>query len=152
MKENFSFNPVSDIKSMFIDFLMLVLKIVLMGLIINFTLDKSGLNDDGSVINYIKYFVIGSAVLYVLTFLYFMYRAHSANGKYQYTKYAKASFLALAVIFIHIVILISSSFIEVVPELGLLISMLVWSSFGIVVVSGLIYNIAFESASKIIDA
>ena len=132
MKENFSFNPVSDIKSMFIDFLMLVLKIVLVGLIINFTLDKSGLNDDGSVINYIK--------------------AHSANGKYQYTKYAKASFLALAVIFIHIVILISSSFIEVVPELGLLISMLVWSSFGIVVVSGLIYNIAFESASKIIDA
>lgn len=147
MKENFSLsdiNPAEKLKEIGKKLLLWILQIIVVGVIVSIVLNKCGLMDESSIKNYIKYLLIGSAVLYSLTFAYFVYLCR--NGKTDYTEIAKLSILGPSVILVHIAILLSSTFIQVIPEVGLIIYGLIWSSFGIVLTSGILYSVGFGIA------
>ena len=147
MKEDFSLgdlNPVEKIKQIAKDLLIWILQIIVVGVIAYVVLSKCGLMDEASAKNYIKYLLFGSVVLYAVTFSYFAYMCR--KDKLDMTTIAKLSILGPSVILVHIAILLSSTFIQVIPEIGLLLYALIWSSFGIVLTSGIMYRVGLGVA------
>ena len=150
MQENFSLdslNPMNFIKAAMKGVLYFLLKLVIFGIIISVAMKQSGLMDDRSMKTYIMYFLIGSITMYIVTYLYLWYQCRN-NKTIDYMKIAKTSILGPIAIITHIVVLMITSFLEVAPEIGILIYLLSWTTFGVVGVSGIIYTSALEIAQK----
>ena len=148
--ENFSLsslNPVEFIKSTMKKVLFFILKVVLFGLIISAIMKQSGLVDDQTMKTYIMYFLIGGVAMYIVSYLYLLYTVRNKKP-IDYKKLATASLLGPSVILTHIIILVVCNFLSVAPEIGVLIYLLSWSTFGIVGVSGILYASALEVAEK----
>lgn len=149
VEESFSFsslNPVNDIKSILKRFLWFMIHVVVAGIIMYVVMQKVGLMDDQTMQTYIKYLVIGSIVMYTLTFAYLIVLSKRKDVKIDYTKLAKISILGPSTVALHVIILFASAFLQVVPEVGMLVYMLVWSSFGATLVSGAIYSTGLSIA------
>lgn len=148
--ENFSLddlNPVSFIKKSLNTLLYFLLKVVIFGVIILVIMNRTGLMDDQTVKTYILYFVVGSILMYLVTAAYLWYQCRT-NKTIDYKKIAKTATLAPAVILAHVVLLIICSFISVAPEIGGLIYLFSWTSFGVVLVSGTMYTLALDVAER----
>ena len=149
MKENFSLDsldPMNKLKEFGKRILIWVIEVVVIGVACLFVMNKCGLMDEANFKTYATYFLACSALLYILTFSYFAYKCKS--GKLDYGKLAKVSLLGPSVVALHVIILIASMFIVDVPEIGLIIYGLLWSSLGVIGVSG----IAFASGLTIAEA
>jgi hypothetical protein len=72
--ENFELNPVSFIKNAIITFIIFIVKVIIAGIIFHTAMMKAGLTDEDSIGNYVKSFVYASSVVYILTFIYFMFK------------------------------------------------------------------------------
>lgn len=148
--ENFSLSsldPLDFIKKTMKKVLFFILKVVLFGLLISFIMKKSGLVDDQTTKTYIMYFLIGGVSMYIVTYLYLLYQVRNSK-KIDYKKLATASLTGPSVILTHIIILVICNFLSVAPEIGILIYLLSWSTFGIVGVSGILYTSALEIAES----
>jgi heme/copper-type cytochrome/quinol oxidase subunit 3 len=149
MQENFSvsdLNPMNKIKEMAKFLLICLLKALVAGFVIYFVMAKTGLKDQASIKNYLIYFIVGSVVMFLVTFGYFAYLCRS--DKFDAKKLAKLSILGPSIVLTHVVILVVSSLIVDVPEVGLVVYGIVWSSFGIVLITGIMYAIGLTVAEK----
>ena len=148
-RENFSIDPIGFVKNQIKNFVIFLLRVVIIGFLIWFILKKSGLSDDHSIKNYLVYFFIASIVMYIFTILYFMFQCYRKNieiGKMNYKEFAKSSLLGPSVILFHIIFLIVCGLIEPTPEFGLILYMFSWSAIGVILIAGVAYNIAFDVA------
>ena len=148
--ENFSLsslNPVNGIKDLLKFLFIFLIKAIVAGVIMTMIMKKTGLMSEASIKNYVKYAIIGSLVMFGLTMSYFAYL--SRNGKnVDYKKLAKASLLGPSVIMLHIIILIVSVFMQDLPEVGPLVYILIWSSIGATLITGIAYTTGLEIAEK----
>jgi hypothetical protein len=111
---------------------------------------KAGLTDEDSIGNYVKYFVYASSVVYILTFIYFMFKCrHVSMSKMNYKKFLFSSLLVPAVVIVHIGVLIASNFIKKIPEIGMIIYFLIWSGLGIIWMTGMLYTLSLTVAEKV---
>ena len=143
MKENFSMselNPVDYLKNMAKDLLIWLIQIIIIGIVYVTVFKASGLADEGNVNTYVKYFLISTVVSYVLTFGYIAYLCKTKNLEHL----AKVATLGPAVVAFHIAVLLSSNFIEYIPEVGIVVNMLIWSTFGTVLLTGIAYTSGLE--------
>jgi hypothetical protein len=148
--ENFSaseLDPMTYVKNVMKKVLYFILQVIVAGLIISFAMKKSGLVDDQTMKTYMMYFVFGGISTYILTFLYLWYKCKGKKD-IDYKKLAKASLLGPSVIITHIILLYVCNLLKVVPEIGILIYLLSWTTFGIVGVSGILYTSALSIAEK----
>lgn len=148
-KENFSLdelNPVEWIKKGLKALLILLLQTIIFGTLFYIIIHRLGLLDNQRLELYIKYFLIGSLVSYTLSFLYFAYLCR--NNKFDAAKLAKMSMLGPSVIVAHIIILVSATFLIDIPEIGPLIYLIIWSSFGAFVIPGFLYTFGADIAQK----
>ena len=146
-KENFSLeslNPVDKLKELGKRLLVWIVEIIVIGVVCLVVMQKCGLMETESFKNYIVYFFAAATLLYALTFAYFAYKCRT--GKLDLTKLAKVSTLGPAVLLLHVAILFGSRFIEVVPEVGILIYGLIWSSIGVIGVTGIAYTFGLSIA------
>jgi|NOAtaT_7_FD_contig_31_4103866_length_582_multi_3_in_0_out_0_2 hypothetical protein len=147
MKENFSvsdLNPMNKIKEIAIFLLVLLIKVIIIGLIFYTIMSKIGLMSQASIKNYIIYFIAGSVTMFAITFAYFAFlcRKNKFDGK----KLAKLSMLGPSIIAAHVIVLIVSPFIKDIPEIGIIIYGLLWSSVGVVLLTGIMYSIGLGVA------
>ena len=148
--ENFELNPVSFIKTAIITFIIFIVKIIIAGVIFHIAMMKAGLTDEDSIGNYVKYFVYASSVMYILTFIYFMFKCrHVSMSKMNYKKFLFSSLLVPVVVIVHIGVLIASNFIQKIPEIGMIIYFLIWSGLGIIWMTGMLYALSLEVAEKV---
>ena len=147
MKENFSLNPKEWFGDWFKTFLIFWLKVLISGFIMSYIARKCGVLDNTSMKSYMKYLLIGSTLMYGLTFAYFAYKCK--QGKLDYTKLAKVATLGPAVIAAHILLLILSKFIKrAPPPFGPVIYALTWTTIGLIAWSGVFYGIGVQVAEK----
>jgi hypothetical protein len=147
MKENFSasdLNPMEKIKEVAKFLLILLIKVIVTGIIIYMVMSKTGLNDEASIKNYITYFVAGSVVMFFVTFAYFAFLCR--NKKFDVKKLATLSILGPSVILTHVIILVVASMLVDIPEIGLILYGIAWSSVGIVLVTGTMYSLGLGVA------
>lgn len=140
-KENFSLeslNPINKLKEFGKQLLIWILEIIVVGVVCLSIMKKCGLMDEAGFKNYIIYFLTCSIALYILTFAYFAYKSRSK--KFDFPQLAKVSVLGPAVALVHVAVLIASTFIMDVPEIGLILYGLIWSSIGVVLVTGITYT------------
>jgi|LakMenEpi03Aug12_release.lakeMendotaPanAssembly.Ray.scaffolds.fasta_scaffold459993_1 hypothetical protein len=148
--ENFELNPVSFIKNAIITFIIFIVKVIIAGIIFHTAMMKAGLTDEKSIGNYVKYFVYASSVMYILTFIYFMFKCrHVSMSKMNYKKFLFSSLLVPVVVIVHIGVLIASNFIQDIPEVGMIIYFLIWSGLGIIWMTGMLYTLSLTVAEKV---
>lgn len=149
MQENFSLsdlNPMNKIKEIGMFLLKILIKTVAIGMIIYFVMSKTGLADQASIKNYILYFLAGSVVMFALTFGYFAFLCR--KDKFDAKKLAKLSILGPSIITAHVIVLFVSALLIDIPEIGIIQKMIIWSSFGVVLISGIMYTIGLAVAEK----
>jgi uncharacterized membrane protein len=154
-KEHFSvpgldfLDPTKMLKDILISFLFYLLKSCVFGYIIYLTFKHTGLLYEYSIKNYIIFFIIGSIVLYLVSFLYFMYRCYN-NGvntsDMNYEAYAISSILGPVFILSYIIFITIVTFIKVTPLVGTILYMFTTVSFLIVLSTGIAFNSSFELA------
>ena len=152
MKETFSFemltNPKKFFEDIIIGIIMFVIKVCILGYIIYYTMKTAQLTDDHSIINYVKYLVGGSIVLYIVSMLNMIYDCYMAGTeleKMSFMKLAKSSFFAVVFILVHIIVLIVCSILKFTPEIGLIVNELAWGSTFIILITGFVYRITYDS-------
>ena len=153
-KENFDpeylVNPTKMIKDIALYFLFLLIKVCLFGYIIYFTYKQTGLMNETSIVNYFLFLIIGSIVLYIVTFLYFMYKCYNRDVKFSemdYKGYAISSVLGPSFILSYtIFILVANNLKTFVPGIGRLVYLFIYFSFLVVITTGMAYNYTFEFA------
>lgn len=141
MKENFSvsdLNPMNKIKEIAIFLLVLLIKVIIIGLIFYTIMGKTGLMQEASIKNYFIYFVAGSVTMFAITFAYFAFLCR--KNKFDAKKLAKLSMLGPSIVAAHVIILLISPFIKDIPEIGIIIYGLLWTSFGVVLLTGIMYS------------
>lgn len=140
-------DPIGFIKGIIIGFIMFIVKVVIAGIMFHIAMKASGLADDKSLINYVKYFFIGGAAIYFITFFYFMFKCrHVSIGKMNYKQFFKSSIFVPTIMFVHVVILLASKYIMDIPEIGIIIYLILWSTIGTVWLTGMMYTISFDVA------
>jgi heme/copper-type cytochrome/quinol oxidase subunit 2 len=147
MQENFSLddlNPMEKIKKLGMFLLIWLIKALVFGGVIYGVMSKTGLMNEASIKNYFMYFVAGSLIMFLVTFGYFAFLCR--KNKFDATKLAKLSILGPSVILIHIIALIVASFLVDIPEIGLIIYGIAWSSIGVMLVTGIMYSIGLSIA------
>jgi hypothetical protein len=147
MKENFSvsdLNPMNKIKQIAIFLVVLLIKVIIIGLIFYTIMGKTGLMSQASIKNYIIYFIAGSAVMFAVTFAYFALLCR--KNKFDAKKLAKLSLLGPSIILTHIIVLVVCSMLVDIPEFGLIIYGIAWSSVGITLITGIMYSIGLGVA------
>ena len=99
MRENFSFDMFTDPKKFFMDILMAIvkfmIKVIVFGYAIYYMMKKTGLTDDHSIINYVKYLVVGSVVMYfvsIFNMIFDCYMAGTPVQKMSFMMFFKSSF------------------------------------------------------------
>ena len=135
MRENFSFDPISWIKTFFKKIVEWILKAIVVGLVLMLIVGKIGLLDVASFHNYMSYFIIGSIVLYALAFIYFAYLCKDQDQK-DYKEIALCSIVGPVVVLVQILLLVLSKYIYDVPEIGPILYMCLWTSLGIGITGG----------------
>ena len=158
MKENFSFEMMTNPKKFFMDMLknlvIFIIKVIVAGLIFYMIMKKVGLTDDHSIKNYLLYLMIGSIVMYCVSIVSMMLECYSSGTPFEkmnFMKFAKSSFFVPLFVLIHIIILIICGFLKVAPEIGILIYMLSWTSFGIVIGTGIAYNLTYAGVKHFVQ-
>ena len=157
MKENFSFELFSNPKKFFTDILknllVFIVKTIVIGSIIYVVMSKVGLKNNRSIVNYIKYFLIGSVVLYLLSMLNMIYDCYNSGTKFDkmnFKKFALSSMFAPSFVLFHIILLIVCGYLEVAPEIGVLIYLISWTTLGIVVGTGVAYNLVYDGVNHFV--
>lgn len=147
MQENFSvsdLNPMNKIKEIGKFLLILLLKVIVIGIVFYMVMGKTGLMQQASIKNYIIYFVAGSVVMFAATFAYFAFLCR--KNKFDMKKLSKLALLGPSVVLTHIVILVVCSMLVDIPEIGLILYGIAWSSVGITLVTGIMYSIGLGVA------
>lgn len=147
MQENFSLSdldPMSKIKAIGKFLFVWLIKVIVFGLIIYTVMNKTGLMDQASIKNYMLYFIIGSVVMFLVTFGYFAFLCR--KNKLDMKKLAELSLLGPSVILTHVIALVVASFLIDIPEIGLIIYGIAWSSIGVTLVAGILYSIGLGVA------
>ena len=140
-------DPIGFIKGIIIGFIIFLVKVVIAGIMFHIAMKASGLTDDASIINYVKYFLIAGAGIYIITFLYFMFRCrHVSLGKMNFKQFFKSTLFVPTVVITHIIILFASNFIKLIPEIGIIIYLILWSTIGVIWLTGMMYTISFDVA------
>ena len=127
VKEHFSLpdlDPMKILKEMVLVFVFYLIKICIFGYIIYFMYKQTNLLDDKSIKNYFIFFFLGSIGLYILTFLYLMYRCYNNGVSFSdmdFKGYALGSLLAPSFILSYIIFIIIASFIKVTPLIGFIL-------------------------------
>ena len=154
MQENFSFELLTDPKKFFEDMLkrlvIFVIKIIVFGIIFYVSMKKTGLIDNSSMINYAKYFIVASIVMYCVSMANMIYDRWSAGTKLEqiaFKKLFKASLFVPVFVIIHIILLIICSYLVDTPELGIIVYLISWTSIGIVIGTGIAYTITYDGAN-----
>lgn len=154
-KESFSvpgldfLDPTKMLKDILITFLIYLIKSCIFGYIIYLTYKHTGLLYEYSIKNYIIFFIVGSIVLYLVSFLYFMYRCYNngvSTSDMDYKGYAISSVLGPAFVSSYIIFIIVVSFIKVTPLVGTILYMFTTVSLLIVLSTGIVFNSSFELA------
>lgn len=153
-KENFDpeylVDPTKMIKDIAMYFLFLLIKVCIFGYIIYFTYKQTGLMAETSIVNYFLFLIIGSIVLYLVSFLYFMFKCYNRDVSFtemDYKGYALSSILGPSFILSYtIFILVANNLKTFVPGVGRIVYMFIYFSFLVVITSGIAYNYAFELA------
>ena len=152
IKENLNLDildPKTMIKNMIITFVFYLIKICILGYVIYFIYDKTGLLDDRSIKNYLIFLFVGSIGLYIITFLYFMYKCYNNGVDFSvmdYKGYAISSLLAPSFIISYSIFLFVVGFIKVTPLIGKVLYDFTSVSILIILTTGVAYNIGFEIA------
>lgn len=154
-KEHFSvpgldfLDPTKMLKDILISFLFYLIKSCVFGYIIYLIFKHTGLLYEYSIQNFIIFFVIGSIILYLVTFLYFMYRCYN-NGvglsDMDYESYAISSVLGPVFVSSYIIFLIVVNFIKVSPLIGNILYMFTTVSLLIILSTGIAFQSSFELA------
>jgi len=147
MQENFSvsdLDPMSKIKAIGKFLLIWLIKVIVFGLIIYTVMSKTGLMDQASIKNYMLYFIVGSIVMFLVTFGYFAFLCR--KDKLDMKKLAELSLLGPSVILTHVIALVVCSFLVDIPEIGLIIYGIAWSSIGVTLVTGILYSVGLSVA------
>jgi len=152
IKENFNLgilDPKTMIKNMIITFVFYLIKICILGYVIYFMYDKTGLLYDKTIKNYLIFLFVGSIGLYIITFLYFMYRCYNNGVSFSdmdYKGYALSSLLAPSFIISYSIFIFVVGFIKVTPLVGTILYVLTSVSILIILSTGAAYDIGFEIA------
>ena len=153
VKENFDFlNPTNMIKDTIMFFLFYLIKICIFGFVIYFLYKKTGLYDESSIRNYFIFFFVGSVVLYIITFLYFIYNCYNNNVKFSdmnYKGYALGSLLAPSLILAYIIFLVIAKALKVTPLVGMILYAFISVMTLIVLSTGLVYQLVFDLSYKL---
>ena len=155
IKENFNLgilDPNTMIKNIIITFVFYLIKICIFGYAIYFIYDKTGLLNDKSIKNYLIFLLLGSIGLYIITFLYFMYRCYNngvAFSNMDYKGYALSSLLAPSFIISYSIFLFVVGFIKVTPLIGMVLYVFTSVSILIILSTGAAYDIGFEIAYRL---
>ena len=151
-KENFSFEMMTDPKKFFMDMLkkliLFMAKVIIVGMIIHFIMEKTGLTDDHSIKNYVKYLVIGSIVLYIVSMANMVLDTYLAGAHLDtalFKKFVKYSLFAPVFVLVHTILLFVCGFLQETPEIGIIIHLIAWTSFGIVLVTGIAYSLTYDA-------
>lgn len=152
IKESFSLDvldPMQMLKNMFLTFIFYLIKICIFGYIIFFMYQQTGLLYDKSVKNYLIFLFLGSIGLYIVTFLYFMFKCYNNGVSFSdmnFKDYALGSLLGPSFILSYIIFIIVSNFIKVAPMVGIILYAFISFSILIILSTGVVYNISFEIA------
>ena len=152
IKENFdlsSLNPESILKDMILAFVFYMIKVCIFGYIIYFLYKQTNLLDDKSIKNYFIFLSLGSLGLYIVTFLYFMFKCYNNGVSFSdmdFKAYSLASLLAPSFILGYIIFIIIANFIKVTPLVGVVLYAFITFSFLIILSTGIAYNTTFEFA------
>jgi len=152
VKENFdlsSLDPETILKKMILAFIFYMIKICIFGYIIYFMYKQTDLINDKSVKNYFIFLFLGSLGLYIVTFLYFIFKCYNNNVSFSdmdFKGYALSSLLAPSFILSYIIFIIIASFIKVAPLVGVILYAFITFSFLIILSTGMAYNATFEFA------
>lgn len=151
MKEKFSLELFTDPKKFFediiIDLIIFLVKVIIFGYIIYYTMKKTGLTEEATIKNYVKYFVAGSLALYTLSMLNMIYDCYMAGvevHKMRFTSFAKASTFVFVFTLVHIIALVICTFLKLAPLLGFIVYELAWGSTFIVLITGIVYNLTYD--------
>ena len=151
--ENFSFgdlfkDPLKVLKDIIIDLIIFLIRVIIVGIILSYCVNRIGVSGY-DIMSYIKYFFIGGAIAYVLSFIYFMYkciRKGNHISKLYYKRYFWAALCGPLAVLIHAGILFASNFIVDIPELGWIIYFIIWSGIGLMLIPGVWFNILLDGA------
>ena len=152
IKENFdlsSLNPESILKDMILAFVFYMIKVCIFGYIIYFLYKQTDLLYDKSIKNYFIFLFLGSLALYIVTFLYFMFKCYNNGVSFSdmdFKAYSLASLLAPSFILGYIIFIIIANFIKVTPLVGVVLYAFITFSFLIILSTGIAYNTTFEFA------
>ena len=152
IRENFGFLPSLSFKDMAMYLLILILKIFIFGYIIYSSYYYTGYLEDKSILNVFIFVLAGSCILYICTFLDFMFRCYRNNVNFSdmnYKGYALSSVMAPTIIVICAVIIKVIDFLKISP-IGLLLQNLVQRKIYIILITGIVYYISFETAYALV--
>lgn len=150
MKEEFSLselNPIDYLKKVGKDLILWLLQIVIIGLVYATIFNATGLSEEDDIHTYLKYFLTCTIVSYVITFGYVAYLCRSQKIE----QLVKVATLGPAVVAFHVAVLLSSNLFAYIPEVGLIVYGLIWSSFGTVLLTGITYTFGLEVAKHYIQ-
>jgi len=152
MRENFEFKMFYDPVGFFTDILMglisFIIKVVLFGYIIYYTMKKTDLIEDRSIQNYVKYLVIASIIMYIVSIfnmVYDCYREGTEVQKMSFSSFAKSSTFVFIFILVHVIALFVCSKLRFAPVAGIIVNQLAWGTMWIVLIIGAVYTITYES-------
>lgn len=147
-KENFEITETLNSNNLFIVLILIILKIFIFGGIVYLCYKYTGLKDDANTTNYILFFIVCSLVLYISTFLNFMFNCYMKKVKFSdmdYKKYAISSTMAPSIILGYTIFIIIANFLKFSP-LGMLFKIFIKSPFFIILTIGLVYYFTFQIA------
>jgi hypothetical protein len=147
-KENFEITETLNSDNWFVIFILFILKIFIFGGIVYLCYKYTGLKDEAKITNYILFFIVCSLVLYVSTFLNFMFNCYLKKVNFSemdYKKYAISSTLAPSIILGYTIFIVIANFLKFSP-LGMLFKIFITSPFFIILTIGLVYHFTFQIA------
>lgn len=152
MRENFSFDlfvdPVGFFKDLLLGLVKFVVKVVLFGYILYYTMKKTGLKDNHSIMNYVKYLVVASIVMYFVSMTNMVFDCYMEGTEIQkmdFKQFALASIFVPVFVLVHVIALIVCGFLKPAPAVGIILQVLCWTSLYIVLITGVVYTLTYES-------
>jgi hypothetical protein len=148
-RENFDIPGIPSMQDLFMMFVYWVIKMCIFGLIIYLCYSLTGYKDDVSISYMFLFMFIGSIVMFGVTILYFMYKCYNNDVSFSdmdYKQYAISAVLGPVVIIGYAIFVFIADKIKATPLLGFVLFALTNFSFLVVLFTGFIYSISFETA------
>ena len=148
-RENFDIPGIPSMQDLFMMFVYWVIKMCIFGLIIYLCYSLTGYKDDVSISYMFLFMFIGSIVMFGVTILYFMYKCYNNDVSFSdmdYKQYAISAVLGPVVIIGYAIFVFIADKIKAAPLLGFVLFALTNFSFLVVLFTGFIYSISFETA------